>query len=160
MLVYHGSSVIVERPLVSYSKSRLDFGKGFYVTTVLSQAKRWAKRKAKMENRSTGYVNVYELSDFAGFRVKEFGDNRSEWLNFVCDCRRGIDVYSDYDVIVGDVADDTVYNVVNMYKNGVYDETTAIAELKVYKLYDQICITSQGVADSLLSFKTVIEVSI
>jgi hypothetical protein len=160
MIVYHGSYTIIEQPLVKYSKPKLDFGKGFYVTTVLSQAKRWAKRKAALENVSSGYVNVYDLADYSGYRVKEFGDNRSEWLNFVCDCRRGANIYQDYDIIKGDVADDTVYNVVNMYKNGAWDEATALAELKVYKLYDQICITSQPVADALLKFQAVIEVSL
>ena len=45
MTVYHGSSVVVERPDVLHSYRPLDFGKGFYVTTVEEQAERWARRK-------------------------------------------------------------------------------------------------------------------
>ena len=41
MIVYHGSTVIVKEPDVLHSYRSLDFGKGFYVTTVLEQAKRW-----------------------------------------------------------------------------------------------------------------------
>lgn len=68
MIVYHGSYTIIEQPLVKYSKPKLDFGKGFYVTTVLSRAKRWAKRKAASENVSSGYVNVYDLADYSGYK--------------------------------------------------------------------------------------------
>lgn len=46
MIVYHGSTKEIVAPDVSYSKDNLDFGKGFYVTTIKSQAERWAARKA------------------------------------------------------------------------------------------------------------------
>lgn len=39
MIVYHGSTVIVENPDVRHSYRTLDFGMGFYVTTVREQAK-------------------------------------------------------------------------------------------------------------------------
>ena len=45
MNVYHGSNVIVNNPDVVHSFRPLDFGKGFYVTTVKDQAERWARRK-------------------------------------------------------------------------------------------------------------------
>ena len=35
MIVYHGSKEIVEEPDVKHSYRMLDFGRGFYVTTVL-----------------------------------------------------------------------------------------------------------------------------
>lgn len=40
MIVYHGSTEIVKNPDVCHSYRRLDFGMGFYVTTVKEQAKR------------------------------------------------------------------------------------------------------------------------
>lgn len=46
MIVYHGSIEAVEKPDVGHSYRRLDFGTGFYVTTVREQAERWARRKA------------------------------------------------------------------------------------------------------------------
>ena len=46
MIVYHGSIEPVEKPDVLHSHRPLDFGRGFYVTTVKEQAERWAKRKA------------------------------------------------------------------------------------------------------------------
>ena len=46
MIVYHGSTEDVQNPDVRYSYRSLDFGMGFYVTTVREQAERWARRKA------------------------------------------------------------------------------------------------------------------
>ena len=43
MIVYHGSSEIVKKPDVLHSYRPLDFGMGFYVTTVEEQAARWAR---------------------------------------------------------------------------------------------------------------------
>lgn len=38
MIVYHGSNVVVDHPDVNHSYRDLDFGRGFYVTTVKEQA--------------------------------------------------------------------------------------------------------------------------
>ena len=59
MMVYHGSDVVVKKPDISHSKKKLDFGCGFYVTTVIGQAERWAKRKAMIQGKSYGVVNIY-----------------------------------------------------------------------------------------------------
>lgn len=40
MIVYHGSNQIVNHPDVRYSERNLDFGRGFYVTTVKEQAEK------------------------------------------------------------------------------------------------------------------------
>ena len=45
--VYHGGIEIVEQPLVHIGRDNLDFGKGFYVTNVLKQAKIWAQIKSR-----------------------------------------------------------------------------------------------------------------
>ncbi|MBO5652165.1 MAG: DUF3990 domain-containing protein, partial [Selenomonas sp.] len=44
-MVYHGSTEIIKKPDVLHSYRLLDFGQGFYVTTVKEQAMRWARRK-------------------------------------------------------------------------------------------------------------------
>lgn len=40
MTVFHGSNVVVDHPDVRHSFRDLDFGRGFYVTTVRIQAER------------------------------------------------------------------------------------------------------------------------
>ena len=43
--VYHGSTVIVKKPNLEILNYRSDFGKGFYTTTDIEQAKRWTNIK-------------------------------------------------------------------------------------------------------------------
>jgi len=47
MKVYHGSTEIVEYPLILDTQRLLDFGKGFYTTTNQEQAEKWALIKQK-----------------------------------------------------------------------------------------------------------------
>lgn len=49
MIVYHGSLEIVKNPDIQHSFRPLDFGKGFYVTTVKTQAEIWEKERAIKE---------------------------------------------------------------------------------------------------------------
>ena len=44
MEVYHASTVVVDRPDTTHSRSFLDFGPGFYVTTILDQAQKYGAR--------------------------------------------------------------------------------------------------------------------
>ena len=44
MKVYHASSVIVENPDTIHSREYLDFGQGFYITTIREQAEKYAQR--------------------------------------------------------------------------------------------------------------------
>ena len=46
MIVYHGGIDVIKEPDINHSYRPLDFGKGFYITTVKEQAEKWAKRKA------------------------------------------------------------------------------------------------------------------
>ena len=62
MIVYHGTVEVIKKPDVFHSFSPLDFGKGFYVTTVEEQARKWAERKADILGKTTGIVNLYNMS--------------------------------------------------------------------------------------------------
>lgn len=44
MKLYHGSTLIVDKPLFSFDRDNLDFGKGFYTTSMQSQAEKWVQR--------------------------------------------------------------------------------------------------------------------
>ena len=152
MIVFHGSNQIVKNPNVYYSKKYLDFGKGFYVTTFQSQAEKWAKRKSSRYGGNS-VVNVYELSDdLSQFNVLKFSQENEKWLDFVFNCRKGFDVNKDYDVIIGNVADDDVFKTVDMYFRGLWTKDQTIEQLKYYKMNDQICIVKLYILDNLLTF--------
>ena len=155
MLVYHGSIYKIEFPDVKFSKKYLDFGQGFYLTTFQKQEEKWALRKADRIETGIATVNIYELKDnLKDYKVKKFDSDNESWLDFVCQCRKGEDVYKQYDLIIGPVADDDVFKTINMYFRKLWDKTKTLEELRYYKLSNQICITNQKAVEKLLSFKS------
>ena len=153
MIVFHGSTEIIKKPDTEHSLRPLDFGKGFYVTTIKEQAEKWARRKAAIFEKNKAIVNKYEMSDnFTSLNKKQFDDDLSEWIDFVCDCRDGKDSYKEFDVILGKVANDKVFRVVDMYHQGIWNKERAIKEMKAYPNYDQIAFITQKAIDQLLAF--------
>lgn len=158
MIIYHGSTIEIQNPDVIHSKRNLDFGPGFYLTTIRDQAERWALRKA-LRLRAAAVVSVYNIDETrTGFREKVFAKNDREWVEFVCACRRGGDVFKQYDVVIGGVANDKVYTVVDMYYRGIWDIDRTLSELRFYEYNDQICFLNQQLIDKHLSFDESYEV--
>ena len=158
MIVYHGTTEIIENPDVNHSKKYLDFGKGFYLTTYEEQAKKWAVRKG-MRQEKTGVVNVYTLMDsLENYRVLSFEEENEKWLDFVCACRRGEPLNQEYDIVIGNVADDDVFKTVDMYFRGLWDKKKVLEELRYYKMNNQICIVNQKTLDEVLTFQKSYEV--
>lgn len=158
MRVYHGTIEIIEKPDVIHSKKYLDFGKGFYLTSFENQARKWAARKG-MRQEKTGIVNVYELAeDWNALRVLSFEKENEKWLDFVCACRKGKTLNTEYDMIIGNVADDDVFKTVDMYFRGLWSKQKVLEELKYYKMNNQICIVNQKTLNQILVFKEAYEV--
>ena len=158
MIVYHGSTEIIQMPDVNHSKKYLDFGKGFYLTTYEEQAKKWAIRKG-MRLGKGAFVNVYDLDEnWNNYRILSFEKEDDKWLDFVCSCRKGEMLNKEFDIIIGSVADDDVFKTVDLYFRGLWDKTRVLEELRYYKLNDQICIVNQKTLDQLLTFKNSYEV--
>lgn len=141
MLIYHGSTQIVDKPAILPNQRTLDFGQGFYTTSNREQAEIWADKVMQRRNETEKYLSVY---DFGYKQAKQdltilhFETADIEWLRFVCSCRRDNPIITDYDMVFGAVADDTVYSVIQLFELGVYDEDEAIKRLKVQKLFNQI----------------------
>ena len=158
MIVYHGSTEIINKPDVIHSKKYLDFGRGFYITTFENQAKKWAVRKG-MRQEKPAIVNVYELSEkWNDFKVLSFEKENEKCLDFVCACRKGQPLNKEYDIIIGNVADDDVFKTVDMYFRGLWDKEKVLRELRYYKLNNQICIVNQETLNQLIIFKSAYEV--
>ena len=62
---YHGSTVIVNKPLVSYGRDNLDFGKGFYTTNILNPA---TKQKETMhDSRRYSFADEIRTNNFPSY---------------------------------------------------------------------------------------------
>lgn len=159
MKLYHGSTCQIEKPDVLHSRKNLDFGRGFYLTSFENQAIRWAKRKSAFENGKP-FVNVFNLSDdISAINVLKFHENDSQWVEFVCECRKGGQAPEGTDLIIGGVADDKVFEAVNMYFKGYWDMETTLNALKFYERNVQYCFLTQNAIDAVLTFETAYEVS-
>ena len=142
MKLYHGSNIEVKNPKILTSARVGDFGRGFYTTSSLEQARRWAQIRAKQEDVQSGIVTVFEVPDTifenSELRIKTFEKADEKWLDFVLENRKNTEFEHGFDLVVGPVADDRVYVCLNMLEDGLADRETVIKKLKTYVLADQI----------------------
>jgi hypothetical protein len=168
--LFHGSYMVVEKPDLKKCEAGKDFGKGFYLTTDVDQARRFVKSAVGKalkngmvsEPRKKGYVSIFTCGSTEGLRVFEFKTADKEWLHCVASHRRsGLmpgeeKKWKDYDIIVGKIANDNTNQVITAYINGVYGEVgsdtadrIAIGLLLPEKLTDQICFRTQKAINTL-----------
>lgn len=154
MIVYHGSYCVIERPDVFHSRNNLDFGKGFYVTDIKEQAELWTERYAK--NKKQPILNSYDFdldAAIKNYTVKVFEHHDEEWLDYIASCRTAQQIEL-YDIIIGGIANDRVYDTIELYFDNLIDKKEAIRRLVYYKPNNQICITNQAVIENHLTFIT------
>ncbi len=111
MSVYHGSYARIEKPEIRKSKNSKDFGHGFYCTVIREQAERWAKRYEK------SVLNIYTVKGMERLKILEFKEMTEEWLEFIVRCRNH--EKHDYDIVIGAMANDQIYNFISDYIDGV-----------------------------------------
>ena len=155
--LFHGSDVSVENPKVEAGRAKVDFGRGFYLSSLLNQAKSWAKVIASRTRHGKPVLNCYDFDEemaknMSGARYKVFKSYDMDWLNYVIDCRRGGELQLQYDVVEGGVANDNVIDTVEDYENGIITVEQALGQLIYKKINHQICIRSQVVIDTCLKF--------
>lgn len=140
MIIYHGSTDLVEKPEIRTGDTLLDFGVGFYTTTSYEQAERWARIKMRREKKDIGYVASYEF-DYDAARentvIREFDRADMDWLLFVVNNRRGVPLAEAIDMHVGPVADDNVYQSIRFFETGILNAEETVARLKTEVLHDQ-----------------------
>lgn len=152
MILYHGSSLEIVKPDLMHSRLNVDFGRGFYTTPIYEQAVRWCG-KFKCHGKS-GIVSYYEFDEKAydELKVLTFDSYSEEWLDFILTCRSGKDS-SDYDIVAGGVANDKVFNTVELYFDNLIDKSEAIKRLRFESPNLQICFRKEMVMEKYLHFE-------
>jgi hypothetical protein len=150
MILYHSSSEVVECPDTVHSRLYLDFGKGFYLTSYYEQARRYAKRF--MRRGKDAWLNTYELIDnLDGWNIRRFDSYDKAWLDFISMCRAGNDD-TDYDMVIGGIANDKVILTLDRYFDGELTQEQALGLLKFEKPNIQYCIRSERMLKECLTY--------
>lgn len=156
MLLYHGSTVSVEMPLTHIGRKDLDFGPGFYLTSMREQAEKWARIKSVRHKETFPVLNTYEVDDAfrtdSKYRSIVFPTYDKAWLDFVARSRHGNSPWIGYDYIEGGIANDNVIATVDLYVDGIITVEQALDRLVNENLRHQICILNQEIIDKYLVF--------
>ena len=169
MLLFHGSYTIVKEIDLDKCGNAKDFGKGFYLTSSLVQARSFIKssvRKAVSTgdapiDQTYGYVLSFRYHEpEGGIETYEFPTTNREWLWFIAQNRRArlakylrdkIDpTIFLAEIAVGKVANDNTNATITAYLGGLYGSIEsneavddAIKRLMPDKLEDQFCFLTE-----------------
>ena len=156
MILYHGSYTVVEKPDLSFSRLKTEFGKGFYLTPHKTQAISWSRRF--LRTRDAAAISMFDFvlapGDGlpSGAKVLEFDTHSLAWLDFVTACRLGQPVDFEWDLVIGGVANDKVFDTIQLYFDGLIDANEAIGRLSYNKPNFQYCFKTQSLINRHLKF--------
>ena len=156
--LYHGSPVIVKKPLFGKGRSYNDYGSGFYCTENIELAKEWA-----CSENGDGYVNKYEI-DVTGLRILNLSSNEYtilHWLALLLKYRKlristptmknGIEWLekhylidiSSYDIIIGYRADDSYFSFARSFLNNEISFSQLSYAMHLGALGEQVVLKSE-----------------
>lgn len=157
MILYHGSSEIVEVPTYGLGSDKNDYGRGFYCTQNPELAKEWACPTIK-----NGFANEYEfdITDLKVLYLNKGGYNILNWMAILLNNRvfqkrspisRQASDYilkeflpdiSGYDVICGYRADDSYFSYAKDFLNNAISVSQLSKAMKLGELGEQVVLMS------------------
>ena len=143
MLLYHVSFSVIKEPDVHYGRKNADFGQGFYLTADEEFANRWAGERKGEDT----IVNTYEL-DTEGLEITHFSRDK-EWFGYIYGNRNGKADEQTADVIIGPIANDTIYNTNGIVTSGFLKPEEAMQLLLIGPEYHQIALKTEKAAGQL-----------
>ena len=141
--VYHTGYQVIEKPDVHYGRKNADFGQGFYLTAQSEFAGKWAKERKGQQI----VLNTYEL-DLTGLEVQRFTRD-SAWFDYIFHNRAGSADYVSADVIIGPIANDTIYDTFGIITSGFLTHHQAMRLLMIGPAYEQIVLKTEKAASQL-----------
>ena len=148
MILYHGGVDEITNPDLVHSRKAVDFGPGFYVTPVLSQAERWCEKRKRRYGRAT--ISRYECNEDLAFALKvlRFDSYSEAWLDFIVSCRAERDI-SDWDIVIGGVANDKVFDTLEAFFDGFATKRQTLDKLKMAQPNLQYCFRTEAAIKTL-----------
>ncbi|KIR02605.1 hypothetical protein P261_01420 [Lachnospiraceae bacterium TWA4] len=152
MLLYHGSNVEVSHPKICKRLRNLDFGNGFYLTSSKKQASKWSKSVTRRKRKGEPTLNSYYFDEsfLSNLNVLKFNTADENWLEFVVRNRKGLPITTQYDLVIGPVANDSTLDVINDYMAGRFNKKIAVELLMPQNLTDQYTFLTQNALQYLV----------
>jgi hypothetical protein len=132
---------------LSKLKDKRDFGKGFYLTTLQSQAKDWAE--VIFARYGGNGVFVYEFEMEENLTIKQFDGITEDWLMMIRDNRIKGGTQHNFDVVRGAVANDRTNRTLALFVEGIYTVKEALRKLHSNQLNDQFSIHTEKALNCL-----------
>lgn len=136
--LYHTSDREIPAPDLKRGRKNADFGQGFYLSPDLDFIRRWAVKDA--------VLNRYEL-DLTGLRVQRFSRD-ADWFRYIFLNRRVQDVL-DADVIIGPIANDTIFDTLGILSSGFLSTEDALQLLLIGPEYTQVAVKTEAAKANL-----------
>ena len=145
MILYHGTNVHFDDIDLSKCRPNKDFGKGFYLTSIESQAVDMAQRKCNFDETGSPVVQKYEWDENTDdIRILFFEGVSTEWAEFIIKNRdRKYNEPHGYDLVVGPIADDGVVYQINRFLQNIITIDDLVRELSYKKLNNQYCFCTE-----------------
>ena len=132
MKLYHTGREEIREPDLFRGRKNADFGQGFYLTPDLDFARRWAVPDA--------VVNEYELEE-DGLRIHRVVRDEA-WFRCIFENRRARDGL-DADVVIGPIANDTIFETFGVISSGFLKPADALKLLLVGPAFTQVVVRTE-----------------
>lgn len=150
ILLYHAGLQSIPQPDLRHGRKNADFGQGFYLSADEGFCRRWAKNSPTAD----AWLNRYALCP-DGLAVKRFRKD-AEWFDYIFANRAGRpDALAAYDVIVGPIANDILYDTWGILTSGFLRPEQALPLLMLGPVFEQTVIKTEK-ALAALRFETAV----
>lgn len=164
LILYHGSSEIIEKPIFGKGKAYNDYGRGFYCTENFELAKEWACTEG-----IDGYANQYEI-ETDGLKILNLSSGEYtvlHWLALLMTYRklrlstpvmkRGAEWLKehflvnieDYDAVIGYRADDSYFSFARAFVSNEISLGQLSHAMKLGKLGEQFVLKSREAFEAI-----------
>lgn len=134
MRLFHGSNTSIEEIDISLSKPNKDFGRAFYLSPNIEQAKEMAAFKTDFLG-GVETITEFEIESLDSLNVKIFDSYSEEWAQFVYNHRTeplGKTLHN-YDVVYGPIANDRIGAQITRFKQGYISFDEFLNRIKFIK---------------------------
>lgn len=144
MKLFHTGYTEIRDPDIRYGRRNADFGQGFYMSDSAEFAGKWMRERKD----AAICVNSYEL-DTSGLEILRL-ERDERWLDYILRNRAGAaDRYPDADLIIGPIANDTIYDTLGIVTSGVLSREQSLQLLQIGPLFFQYVVKTEKASAQL-----------